>query len=31
MRAAFACERYQEITGYQAPLIMGERQAPQNH
>ena len=28
MRAAFACERYQEITGYPAPVIAGQRQAP---
>ena len=28
MRAAFACERYQEITGYPAPAITGQRQAP---
>ena len=28
MRAAFACERYHEITGYQAPVIIGARQAP---
>ena len=27
MRAAFACERYQEITGYLAPVITGQRQA----
>ena len=30
MRAAFACERYQEITGYPAPVIAGQRQAPKN-
>jgi len=28
MRAAFACERYQEITGYPAPVITRQRQAP---
>ena len=28
MRAAFACERYHEITGYPAPVITGQRQAP---
>jgi len=28
MRAAYACERYQEITGYPAPVIAGGRQAP---
>lgn len=27
MRAAFACERYQEITGHAAPVIAGERHA----
>ena len=31
MRAAFACERYQEITGYPAPVINGQRQAPKVH
>ncbi len=30
MRAAFACERYQEITGYPAPVINGQRQAPKS-
>jgi len=28
MRAAFACESYQEITGHKAPVITGQRQAP---
>ena len=27
MRAAYACERYQAITGYPAPVITGKRQA----
>ncbi|MCU7849047.1 MAG: integrase domain-containing protein [Candidatus Thiodiazotropha sp. (ex Lucinoma kastoroae)] len=27
MRAAYACERYQTITGYPAPVITGKRQA----
>lgn len=27
MRAAYACERYQAITGYPAPVIAGKRQA----
>ena len=27
MRAAYACERYQSITGYPAPVIAGKRQA----
>lgn len=27
LRAAYACERYQEITGYPAPAVAGERQA----
>ena len=30
MRAAFACERYHEITSYQAPVVAGERQAPKD-
>ena len=30
MRAAFACERYQELTNYPAPVITGERQAPKS-
>ncbi|TQV81039.1 integrase [Exilibacterium tricleocarpae] len=28
MRAAYACERYQVITGFPAPVIAGERLAP---
>jgi len=27
LRAAYACERYQHITGYPAPAVAGERQA----
>ena len=30
MRAAFACECYMQITGYPAPVIKGERQAPKS-
>jgi hypothetical protein len=28
LRAAYACERYEKITGYPAPVMAGERQAP---
>lgn len=28
LRAAYACERYERITGYPAPVMAGERQAP---
>ncbi|MBI3774834.1 MAG: integrase, partial [Gammaproteobacteria bacterium] len=27
LRAAYACERYEQITGHPAPVVAGERQA----
>lgn len=30
MRAAFACEYYQNLTNHPAPVITGDRQAPRS-
>lgn len=30
LRAAYACERYLELTGFTAPVVTGKRQAPKN-